>query len=1220
MKDKNNDNGKEINYLTLDNNHNKININSSSNLRVNYSINKDKNELKEICPIHQNNIIEYCITCNKFLCFNCKNSHLNHSIITQKEIQFDNDEIINIQKSIKKYIETYNKLNMEIKLWKKNIEKKLYKLDYFINKNEIINIKEKALNDNFFKYLPFNEVIKYRKIFCLINNKSSAISKNVKILSLFSPFYDEILINENIFYNKYSLSKLLLKELTRKDDFILKSIEIIKYLNELYNNDSNNFNNLNSNKIIDINKNSKLNTSQINGSSIFSSNNINTKQLYVNYNIFPNNTEDDFLNKSENNIHDFESNHIMSKYLFSSKSNDKYKLTEKYIRLKPLSCEHKQKIIEETEIKFDKKIEKNYNLSCINNNYDNNNNNDKKDKFKQILNNIYISDINENKTKNGNNQIKYNKNIVYSKKNLNYNSSKNINFMNNTLQINKTLSLDNDINKKKIFLRSNSFKNRKINGFDKNKLNLNNIEETNSRTISSVILSTESTKKNINKSCKDIQISKFTTDNKSTKTIYINRRNYRKKYIHKKFLPVNNTLNILNEQSINEQNLNINNDKNVIQNDADNENKGILFNKIFDDTQKKEESNNNTNNKTINYNKRSFIIQSKKQGINISKKNYQRVSKKTPIKMNKINSIKNNMQNKELNINIKKSDKNEKYYINSQKEIHIGLELNNTECKIALINLNNNNELNSNKKIDIDLISFNENKISVPSMISFDQNNNCIKIGDQAYSIFEDNPSQTIFNIVKLIGANYDDINEKKKYWPFKLYKSEQKNKLYLKIDFNGEKEKIFFIEDLLIIFLKKLFKLFFNKIIINENNINSNREILMNLVVTVPNYFNYTQRKIIENIFKTNIFPNHKGINSVSNYNLIMKKFKIENSSSIAALCYNNNLNQNPKNLLIINFDGCSINLSIVSIIEGRNKIYEVKNISGKKYGIEDFIDKFMYDCLSELEFNSKQDCINSPYALAKLRKSCKDAIASFKENSSTEINISKLYGTIELKLIMDKNNFKNSCKEIYDEIIESIKNIILESNLNENDIDDIVLIGEKYSIFELNQIIEEVFKDNLKIKYNLGNNNYENYLVSGAALQAYNISNTLPKFNFIDVAPNSFGVETINEQVDIIIEKGSRIPATVQKYVKIKNDCNENNIYINIYEGENAMVKDNNLITSCFISKDNFINEKKIDIYDILILFELDIYLNLNVFIIDQNTNKKKFECIIDSNYLKQ
>ena len=116
---------------------------------------------------------------------------------------------------------------MEIKLWKKNIEKKLYKLDYFINKNGIINIKEKALNDNFFKYLSFNEIIKYRKIFCLINNKSSTISKNVKILSLFSPFYDEILMNENLFYNKYSLSKLLLKELTRKDDFILKSIEII---------------------------------------------------------------------------------------------------------------------------------------------------------------------------------------------------------------------------------------------------------------------------------------------------------------------------------------------------------------------------------------------------------------------------------------------------------------------------------------------------------------------------------------------------------------------------------------------------------------------------------------------------------------------------------------------------------------------------------------------------------------------------------------------------------------------------------------------------------------------------------------------------------------------------------------------------------------------------------------------------------------------------------
>ena len=84
------------------------------------------------------------------------------------------------------------------------------------------------------------------------------------------------------------------------------------------------------------------------------------------------------------------------------------------------------------------------------------------------------------------------------------------------------------------------------------------------------------------------------------------------------------------------------------------------------------------------------------------------------------------------------------------------------------------------------------------------------------------------------------------------------------------------------------------------------------------------------------------------------------------------------------------------------------------KKFGIEDFTDKFMNDCLSELEYNSKQECINSPYALAKLRKSCKDAILSFRQKKNTEINISKLYDTIELKIIMNKKKI-GKCMQNY-------------------------------------------------------------------------------------------------------------------------------------------------------------------------------------------------------------
>ena len=1203
MKNEEKKNIDDTKYIKLGNN-NINNSNKDPNINIFYSLNNENNCLKEICSIHNNNIIKYCITCNKCLCVNCETEHSNHSIISKKEIQFDSDEIKNIQKSLKKYTDTYNKLIIEIKLWKTIIEEKINKLENYINNNDIFNFNENITNND----LSLNNIIKYRKIFYFINNKSNNLDKNLKILSLFSPIYDEIVKQKNLIYNKYSLSKLLLKELLRKNDFLLRSIEIIKYLNEIndgnndINNDSNNITNENS--LMSINKNTSIDN-QINGNNIFSSNNINTKQLYVNYNIFPKNNENatNILNKNEfNNIIGIKN---------ASKSCDKNKVIEKYIDLKRLSLSNKRKYIEETEIRFNKTYNnKKYNTDndfYINKNDYNIRNKSKEIKFKQILNNIQIKEYKV--SRNINNPINDNKKqLIYSKKNLSSNSSKTLNHINN----NNINNLNNKIKIDNIILNSNGFK--------------SNLYDSNIKTVSSITFSNDSLKNDVNKNNNDIEISKFSTENKPLKKIFTNKENLGKTYVHKKFLP-NMTINkneVKLEQSNTEQKYNTN----IIKNNNSTEDMGgILFNNIFKEEINKEENKiinfdiykNKNDNKILNIN-----IQRVKNNINLPNKNYQRISKKPPIITNNIISIKNNMQKKELNINIKKSDKNEKFIINAQKELCIGLELNNFECKMALINQNNNESNTFNNKVDINLISFNDNNnYSIPSLISFDGNNNSIKIGYQAYDMMENNPTHTIFNIIKLIVADYDDIKEVKNYWPFKLYKSEENKKLYIKIGFNGEKEKIFYIEDLLIIYLKKLFKLFFNKIEIDEKSLNidknliSNKNLSINLVVTVPNYFSYSQRKIIENIFKQCIFPNHKSINSFLNYNIIMKNFKIENASSISAICYKDILNQNQKNLLIINIDGCSINLSIVNIIEEKNRIFEVKNISYTKFGIEDFIDKFMDDCLSELEYNSKEECINNPNKLAKLRKSYKDAIYSFKNSDNTEINISKLYGIIELKLIMNKKNLENACKDMNDEIISQIKKLIIDTKLNENDIDDIILIGGKYSTLELNNIINEIFKDSIRLQNNIKkNNNYESYLVSGAALQAFNTSDSFPKYFFNDITPISFGIETINNDIDIIIEKGTKIPSSITKKVKIKNNNDDKYLYIKIYEGEYIMEK-NNIISCLSIDKDYFINGKKNEtFFELLFLFELDDTFNLKVFILDENNIEKKYECVINNN----
>jgi molecular chaperone DnaK (HSP70) len=1111
------------------------------------------------------------------LCVICETEHLNHSLISKKEIQFNNDEIINIQNSIKKYVNTYNELLLEIKLWKKNIDEKIYNFEKNINNNEIFNLNEIIFNND----LSFNMIIKYRILFFLINNKPNNIDNNLKILLLLSPIYDEIIKDKNVIYNKYSSSKLLLKEVKRKNDFLLKSIEIIKYLNEI--NDENiginNNMNINNNSLLSTNKSTIIdnNNNQINSNNIFSSNNINAKQLYVNYNIFPKNNESP-LNKNEfNNIIEIKN---------PSNSCDKYKVIEKLIDLKRLSFNHKQKIIEETEIKFKGRINNNNNSNKLNE-YNNTNSNDDKNKnkeikFKEMLNNIHIQD---NKIPRNIKNPNFDKqNLIYSKKKSSSNSSKTIN------RKNKKISDDKN---------------------SKTSLINNYLYDSNLKKINSLNFSNESLKRKLNKINNDIEISKFCTENKPLINAYTNKENFGKTYVHKKFLPnITINKNIIKLDQSNTEQKSYNLGKNNNNSSESEETGGVLFNKIFKDEQNKE---NNDGIKIININE---SIKND-NNLNTTNKNIQTKNPKSP---NLFDNIKNKMQINKLNINIRKTDKNEKFHINLQKELYIGLELNNLECKMALINQNN-----YDSKIDINLINFNENNIySIPTLISFDENNNSIKIGYQAYDLMEKNPTQTIFNIIKLIEADYDDIKDIKNYWPFKLYKSEEKNKLYIKIDFNGEKGKIFYIEDLLIIYLKKLFKLFFNKIEIdekskiNDNNQNSNKNLSINLVVSVPNYFNYSHRKIIENIFKNNIFPNHKSINSFLNYNVIMTKFKIENGSSLSAICYQNySLNQKQNNLLIINIDGCSINLSIVNIKEGMNRIYEVKNISYQKFGIEDFIDKFMYDCLSQLEYNSKKECIDDPYQLAKLRKSCKDAIYSFKDNDNTEINISKLYGMIGLKLIMNKKNYENSCKDMNDDIISNIKNLLLETKLNENDIDDIIIIGEKYSTLELKKIINEIFKENIKINNNIKKRNdnydYDYFLASGAALQAFNISNSSPKYFFNDIIPFSFGIEAYNNSLETIIEKGTKIPIKCQKNF-ISTEDNQKNIIFNIYMGEHYICKKNKMI-----KKYNFKNlpEKEKGEIEIIVTFYIDKNWEFNCIFEEKKFTNKKEEIYIGNIY---
>ena len=188
-------------------------------------------------------------------------------------------------------------------------------------------------------------------------------------------------------------------------------------------------------------------------------------------------------------------------------------------------------------------------------------------------------------------------------------------------------------------------------------------------------------------------------------------------------------------------------------------------------------------------------------------------------------------------------------------------------------------------------------------------------------------------------------------------------------------------------------------------------------------------------------------------------------------------------------------------------------------------------------------------------------------------------------------------------------------------------MLIASKLTADKIYPVLRNNFSSNTKIIQS--NSNIDKFITIGATMQALNNNMIEPLYKFIDITNMNFGIETLNGVMDVIVPKGLKIPVQKIKYVKIKN--NENNerenlnhlnkyLEINIYEGDNKFVKSNRLISCANIDKRNFKEEKTGEGFtELLVEFEINNYSNLSVFVLDVKNLKRRFECLTNLDMVK-
>ena len=471
-----------------------------------------------------------------------------------------------------------------------------------------------------------------------------------------------------------------------------------------------------------------------------------------------------------------------------------------------------------------------------------------------------------------------------------------------------------------------------------------------------------------------------------------------------------------------------------------------------------------------------------------------------------------------------------------------------------------------------------EGSRTTPSVVAFDKEGKTL-VGQVARRQAVTNPENTFSSVKRFIGKRFAEVQAIKDHVSYNVVSGENDT---VRFDAAGKK---WAAEEISAKVLQKL----------KSAAEAALGEEVTDAVVTVPAYFNDSQRKATQNAGK------------IAGLNIR----RILNEPTAAALAYGIDKEDDHK-VAVYDFGGGTFDVSILDVGDG---VVEVVSTNGDTaLGGDDVDDALVTWLLKQFKDEHGVDVSGDKMVMQRLREAAEKAKIELSSAFETNINLPFLFarGTEPLHLNTDlsRSQFEQLIGNLIQRTMEPCQKALRDANLSTSEIDQVILVGGSTRIPLVQAKVKEFFNKEPNRSVNP-----DEVVAMGAAVQAGILSGDVKNMVLLDVTPLSLGLETLGGVSTVLISRNTTVPVKKSEVFSTAAD-QQPSVEVVVLQGERKMARDNRVLARFNLDG---IPPAPRGVPQIEVTFDIDVNGVLSVSAKDKATGKEQNVTITNSSTLE-